>query len=405
MRNNVASKPEKLFIEVGSFQQSKHGNIVNGDSILMHKSNEQNRTIAVMSDGLGSGVKANVLSTMTASMALNFRIRREPIIRTAKTIMDTLPVDSSRNISYATFTIIDIESDGNAKIVEYDNPYLILIRNNQLYKIEKEETIINRNSENEELDERLIKISNVELQKEDRLVCLSDGVTQSGIGNMTMPFGWGDGVNEFILKTLDTNPYISARELSRKIVKQAENNDILKPKDDTSCIVLYVREPRRLLICTGPPFKEDNDKLLGEIVKNYNGKKIICGGTTSKIISRELEAEITVELDDVISSTLPPVSRMEGVDLVTEGIITLGSLTEILENEMPKNLDQKGADWDMYRMILDADVIDIVAGTKINIAHQDPTLPVELEIRRNVVKKLASLLEKKYMKSVKLKFI
>ncbi|MCK9320642.1 MAG: SpoIIE family protein phosphatase [Bacteroidales bacterium] len=400
----MLSNTKKLFIEAGSFQQNKHGNIVCGDTVLMHKSIEENRTIAVVSDGLGSGVKANVLSTMTASMALNFSIRREPIVRTAKIIMDTLPIDSVRNISYATFSIIDIESDGNAKFVEYDNPPLILIRDGQLYKLEKEETLIKREANQIEGNDRMVMLSNIELQKEDRLICFSDGVSQSGIGNMTMPFGWKDGVNDFIIETLKTNPYISARELSRIIVKQSEFNDIFKPKDDTSCVVLYVREPRKLLICTGPPFKEEDDKYLAEIIKNYKGRKIVCGGTTSKIVSRELNLEIEVDLKDVVSS-IPPVSKMKGIDLVTEGIITLGSLTEILENEIPHNIDQKGADWDIYRMILDADVIDIVAGTKINIAHQDPTLPVELEIRRNIVKKLALLLEQEYMKNVNLKFI
>jgi hypothetical protein len=400
----MLANTKKLFIEVGSFQQNKFGNSVCGDSVLMHKSIEENRTIAVVSDGLGSGVKANVLSTMTASMALNFRIRREPIVRTAKIIMDTLPIDSVRNISYATFTIIDIESDGNAKFVEYDNPQLLMIRDGSIHELKKEEFRISRDETQKDSNDRMIMLSDIDLQKEDRLICFSDGVTQSGIGNMEMPFGWGSGVNDFIVETLKEDPYISARELSRKIVKQSEFNDIFKPKDDTSCVVLYVREPRKLLICTGPPFKEDNDKYLAEIVKNYKGKKIVCGGTTSKIVSRELNLEIEVDLKDVVSS-IPPVSRMKGIDLVTEGIITLGSLSEILERELPYNIDQKGADWDIYRMILDADVIDIVAGTKINIAHQDPTLPVELEIRRNVVKKLAQLLEKQYMKSVNLKFI
>jgi len=394
----------KFYIEVGSFQHNKHGNIVCGDSVLMHKSIKENRTIAVLSDGLGSGVKANVLSTMTASMALNFRKRREPITRTAKTIMDTLPVDSIRNISYSTFTIVDVESDGNGKIVEYDNPELILVRDNKIIKLPAENLIIQSKLSSTNSDTRTIKLSNILLQKEDRLVFFSDGVTQSGIGNRNMPFGWGDGVNEFILETVKENIDISARELSRKIVKQADLNDILRPKDDTSCVVFYVREPRRLLICTGPPFTETKDKYLAEIIRDYKGKKIVCGGTTSKIVSRELGLEIIIDLNDVIAG-LPPSSKMEGIDLVTEGIITLGSLASILEEDFPKNLDQKGPHWDMYRMILDADIIDIVAGTKINIAHQDPSLPVELEIRRNVVKKLASLLEEKYMKTVKLKFI
>ncbi len=395
---------EKFFIEVGSYQNNKFNNIVCGDCVLLRKCVGENRNIVVLSDGLGSGVKANVLSTMTASMAMNFRVRHEPVLRTIKAIMDTLPVDSVRNISYSTFTIVDVDSDGEAKIVEFDNPPLLLVRDNSIYKIDSNEIVIKREAEGEHQDERVIKISDLKLKKEDRLICFSDGVSQSGIGNRDMPFGWEDGINDFVKELIEKNPRISARELSMRIVKQAELNDILKPKDDTSCVVLYVREPRRLLICTGPPFSESKDKYLAEIVNLYKGKKIVCGGTTSQILSRELKREITVNIDD-IAAGLPPSSQMEGIDLMTEGIITLGALSELLRKGMNNNMQGEGPAWEIYRMILDADIIDLVVGTKINVAHQDPSLPVELEIRRNVVKNIATLLEEKFMKEVRLKFI
>lgn len=395
---------EKFFIEVGSYQNNKFNNIVCGDCVLLRKCIGENRNIAVLSDGLGSGVKANVLSTMTASMAMNFRVRHEPILRTIKAIMDTLPVDSVRNISYSTFTIIDVDSDGEAKIVEFDNPPLLLVRDNKVTRIKTDDTIIKRKAEGNRQDERLIKMSNITLKKEDRLICFSDGVSQSGIGNRDMPFGWEDGIDEFIEELVKKKPKISARELSMRIVKQAELNDILKPKDDTSCVVLYVREPRRLLICTGPPFSENKDKYLAEIVSHYRGKKIVCGGTTSQILSRELKREITVNIDD-IAAGLPPSSQMEGIDLMTEGIITLGALSELLRKGINNNVSGEGPAWEIYRMILDADIIDLVVGTKINVAHQDPSLPVELEIRRNVVKNIAVLLEERFMKEVRLKFI
>ncbi|MEE1097147.1 MAG: SpoIIE family protein phosphatase [Bacteroidales bacterium] len=395
---------EKFFIEVGSYQNNKFNNIVCGDCVLLRKCVGENRNIVVLSDGLGSGVKANVLSTMTASMAMNFRVRHEPILRTIKAIMDTLPVDSVRNISYSTFTIVDVDSDGEAQIVEFDNPPLLLVRDNSIYKIDSNEIVIKREAEGEHQDERVIKISDLKLKKEDRLICFSDGVSQSGIGNRDMPFGWEDGINDFVKELIEKHPRISARELSMRIVKQAELNDILKPKDDTSCVVLYVREPRRLLICTGPPFSESKDKYLAEIVNLYKGKKIVCGGTTSQILSRELKREITVNIDD-IAAGLPPSSQMEGIDLMTEGIITLGALSELLRKGMNNNVQGEGPAWEIYRMILDADIIDLVVGTKINVAHQDPSLPVELEIRRNVVKNIAMLLEEKFMKEVRLKFI
>lgn len=395
---------EKFFIEVGSYQNNKFNNIVCGDCVLLRKCIGENRNIVVLSDGLGSGVKANVLSTMTASMAMNFRVRHEPILRTVKAIMDTLPVDSVRNISYSTFTIVDVDSDGEAKIVEFDNPPLLLVRDNKISRLTTNDTIIKRQGEGNRQDERLIKMSDITLKKEDRLICFSDGVSQSGIGNREMPFGWEDGINDFIEQLVEKNPRISARELSMKIVKQAELNDILKPKDDTSCVVLYVREPRRLLICTGPPFSESKDRYLAEIVSNYKGKKIVCGGTTSQILSRELKREIIVNIDD-IAAGLPPSSQMEGIDLMTEGIITLGALSELLRKGMNNNVSGEGPAWEIYRMILDADIIDLVVGTKINVAHQDPSLPVELEIRRNVVKNIAVMLEEKFMKEVRLKFI
>jgi Serine phosphatase RsbU, regulator of sigma subunit len=402
----MIQETNKYFIEVGSYWQNKYGNIVCGDSIYLHRNVKENRTVAVLSDGLGSGVKASVLSTMTASMALNFRLRREPIGRTVSIIMDTLPIDSVRNISYSTFTSVDVDMNGCASIVEYDNPPLIWIHNGEICSTNPKQTVVkNNNLHNSNTEDRIIKISEIELAQEDRLIFFSDGVTQSGIGNMNMPFGWEEGVKDFIMEHIKENPFISARELSQRIVKQSELNDILKPKDDTSCVVFYVRKPRKLLICTGPPFSDTKDKYLGEVVKNYEGKKIVCGGTTSKIISRELGKEITVDLNNIVSD-LPPASQMEGVDLLTEGIITLGALNELIERGVPHNMSEgKGPAWDIFRMIMDVDIIDIVAGTKINVAHQDPSLPVELEIRRNVVKRLAYLMEDRLMKEVRIEFI
>ncbi len=396
---------ENIFVEAGSFQLNKSGNIACGDTVLLHKFPKEERCIAVLSDGLGSGIKANVLSTMTASMAMNFSIKREPIMRTSRTIMDALPVDSRRNISYSTFTIIDIDEEGDTQIMEFDNPPSLLVRqgkvlhlNSQTFKIN--EKILGNNYE------RVLKLSEIALKKGDRLVVYSDGVSQSGIGNPNMPFGWEDGVKDFIEELIENNNEISARELAHRIVKKAELNDGLKSKDDTSCVCIYVREPRKLLICSGPPFSEDKDKYLAEVISTYEGKKIVCGGTTSQIIARELQKEIEVDMDlDKISLGLPPQSYIEGIDLVTEGIITLGALTKILEEDRYNDVEQDDAAWSILKYVMNADIIDILVGTKINVAHQDPSLPVELEIRRNVLKRIKGLIEDKLLKTVNLEFI
>ncbi len=396
---------DNIFIEAGSFQLNKYGNIACGDTILLHKFPSQERCIAVLSDGLGSGIKANVLSTMTASMAMNFSIKREPIMRTARTIMDTLPVDSKRNISYSTFTIIDIDEDGDTEIVEFDNPTLLLIRNGKVHRLNSQSFVINEQI-NKHYYERVLKLSTIQLQKTDRLIVYSDGVAQSGIGNPNMPFGWEEGVWDFIEQLLEENNNISARDLAHRIVKKAELNDGLKSKDDTSCICLYVREPRKLLICSGPPFSEDKDKYLAEVISSYKGQKIVCGGTTSQIIARELHKEIVVDMDlDKIASGLPPQSHIDGIDLVTEGIITLGALSKLLEEDKFNNPPKDDPSWNILKYVMNADIIDIVVGTKINVAHQDPSLPVELEIRRNVIKRIKQLIEEKLLKTVNLEFI
>ncbi len=387
------------FVEIGCFQKNKNGNIVCGDTFLSKKVKEKNRYIAVLSDGLGSGIKASVLSTMTASMALNFRMHNDPIQRTAENIMKTLPVDSLRGISYSTFTIVDVDADGEVRIAEYDNPF-ILLRNGkaiapQRTKVEIEDTNKCGN----------LYVSHFHMEKDDRIVVFSDGVTQSGMGNKEMPFGWGEeGVARYLEKIVNEDSDMSARGLARKVVLRAEFNDLLKLKDDTSCAVIYLRAPRKLLVCTGPPFKKERDKQLAEILDSYNGKKIICGGSTSKIIARELNAEISVDLS-VDKSGLPPSSKMEGVDLITEGILTLGSVEKILDKGASEDMNETGPAYEIVRMFMQSDIIDFVVGTKVNEAHQDPALPVELEIRRNVIKRICYLLEDKYLKQVNTQFI
>lgn len=388
------------YIEAGYTQLNKKGQIVNGDTVILKRIPRENRFLFVLSDGLGSGVFANVLSNLTASMALNFRLRNEPFNRTAKNIINILPIDSKKKISYSTFTLADVDFDGEVNIVELDNPSFILIRNGiRIVPDKKQFTIKTENMD------RVVNISHLFLFSEDRLIFVSDGVTQSGIGSPKLPIGWGEeGINEFAISQIKDNKTISAKELCEKIVSRAYQNDEYKSKDDISCSVLYMRKPRKLLICSGPPYYKEKDNYLVELVSGYDGKKIICGGTTAHIISRGLQKDIEIDLNDE-NNELPPVSEIEGIDLVTEGILTLAKVSEFLDK---KTFDDKlpdNAAGKILREISNTDIIDFIVGTRINNAHQDPNLPEELEIRRNVVKKIASLLEDKYLKKVCIKYL
>jgi hypothetical protein len=241
--------------------------------------------------------------------------------------------------------------------------------------------------------------------KEDRIIFCSDGITQSGLGTEKYPLGWGrDNLEKYAAKLLQNSKTISAQKLAGKIVNMAYKNDRFSSKDDTTCASIYFRNPRKLLLITGPPYEEENDVKLADEVRAFEGKKIICGATTADIIAREtgVEIEDSLHFDD---PDLPPVSHMEGIDLVTEGILTITKVTRLLKEYSPSYTPKNGPADRIIRFVRESDEIHIIIGTRINIAHQDPNLPIELEIRRTVVKRMAKLLEEKFLKEVSIKYI
>lgn len=390
-----------FYIEVNSQQKSYDGERICGDVFLYRYIKEEDRVIAVLSDGMGHGVKANILATLTATMALNFTQEHKDVDRIAEIIMNTLPVCSERKISYSTFTIIDIESSGRVNILEYDNPSTIILRGNQLFdpSWSKVELKKGKNSG------KILKSCTFVPAKEDRIVFCSDGVSQSGMGSEAFPFGWErDNIADYAARLVNSEASISAMMLAGKIVTMAHKNDNYKARDDISCATIYFRDPRKLLICTGPPYEKDKDKELAEKVSGYTGKVILCGGTTADIVARELNRTIVDELifED---PELPPESFLEGIDLVTEGILTLQKVNEILKKYNNSVRLGKGPADKIVRLIMESDEIHFIIGTRINIAHQDPNLPVDLEIRRTVVKRIARLLEEKWLKKVSFEYI
>jgi hypothetical protein len=242
-------------------------------------------------------------------------------------------------------------------------------------------------------------------RKEDRIVICTDGVVQSGLGFTAYPFGWGrEKLGEQVRDLIIRDPDISARKLSTRIINTAVQNDKYRSQDDTSCATIYFREPRKLLICSGPPYELEKDKELASRVRDFSGRKILCGATTADIIAREWDKKI-IDSFEFSDPDLPPVAFMEGVDLITEGILTLGKVSVMLDNYNENLKVGKGPADEIIKMILQSDEVHFIIGTRINIAHQDPSLPVELEIRRTVVKRIARTLEKKFLIEVKVAYI
>ena len=387
-----------MFIDIDCAQEKKYNQNTYGDYFLSKRYPDMGTLIAVLSDGLGSGIKANILATMTATMLLKFVEAGADIKTACEVIMNSLPVCQVRKISYSTFSVAHCSEDGEVKIVEEGNPNFIYISEGKViepeYKVIDSDTFKNRH----------MHVYKIKLKLGDRLIFCSDGVTQAGLGNPELKLGLRrSGLIRFLLEKIKDKPDISSSELAKFVVRVAVNTEVdRKPKDDTSCCVIYYREPRRALIFTGPPYPQEKDNEYANEFYNSKAKKAICGGTTANLISRELNIPVRCDIARSVGK-LPAVSQMEGVDLVTEGILTLTRTVEYLENGFHDK--EKNAAYELMQFLLSSDCIEFMVGAKLNQAHYDPNLPIEIEIRKNIVKKMAKILEDKYIKRVTLRYI
>lgn len=391
---------EKYFVEIGCHQNPKKGQTAPGDIFLSQKTVDR-RTVCVLADGLGSGIKAHVLGTLTATMALRFVTENIDMQKAAHIIMSTLPVCSERHIGYSTFTIVDIRPDGQVSIVEYDNPSSTLLRGARCVHHPRQLVTIQTTN----LGNRTLRFSSFSAAADDRIVFFTDGISQSGVGTQAYPLGWSEeAASAYALEQTRANPNISARELARSMVGRATCNDAYAARDDISCAVVYFRKPRKLLVVTGPPFDAGKDRGLAALVRDFDGSTIICGGTTAQIVARELGVGVRVDLS-CRDAHIPPFSVMPGVDLVTEGALTLSRTTELLAHNSDPEGMQTNAAVLLLKHFINSDSIRFVVGTRINEAHQDPSLPAELDIRRNLIRRLTSILKDSYMKETSIEFV
>ena len=429
-----------ICIDIDFQQLYKHGQQIGGDVFLLDRQPGSNIITATLSDGLGSGVKANVLASLTSHMANKLSFSPIDLDHSAEIIMDTLPVDKEKGISYSTFTIAKIvfandKSFINVGLVEYDNPVALRFSGSEPVLWEKHATRLNRKAA---VKKEVVYSSNFEMQYGDRLIFFSDGVAQAGVslgsvssdisrGNRTVrpavyggstrtalpsvkrhaevgAMGWGEAnVRNFIQKVLERDPEIASRELTREIVTQAYKYDNYKANDDITCVCVYIRKPRRTLIVTGAPRSRESDRKLKSIIENYDGNIIVCGGTTAKIVARELGKE--VKSDRQPSGKLPPSSLIEGIDLVTEGMLTLSEVTKRLQNktllkDMPEDPAKR-----FIKILRQTDQVELVVGTKINDETDDPNLAAKIGIRFPLIDAMVRALEQNYLKEVEVSYL
>lgn len=397
--NDAHKVQDGLFVDLDFRQERKAGQAACGDRFVSRRMSggKEGLTMA-LSDGLGSGIKANILSTMTSVMALKFAESDLDFPRAADTMMRVLPVCSVRKIAYATFTIAIFTQDGLLRIVEAGNPPSLYIRGGAELKLDP------RVYSSAEWDGRTIRLFEVYPAAGDRLVMVSDGVTQAGMGSEAHPMGWShDDRLTFILRAISPKRDLSSRTLSSMILEKSLSMEKGRlPHDDMTCAVVHFHNPRTLLVVAGPPFNQRRDSEWSKGIASFEGSKAVCGGSTSKILSRELGLDLRIERGR-IGVDLPPSGSMEGFSLVTEGILTLTRAAQILEGrEIPRPDDPASR---LAILMRDHDSIKFLVGTKVNEAHQDPSMPTEIELRRAVVKRIEAALKERYLKDTCVEYI
>ena len=377
-----------LCADIGYKSINHFGEELCGDHVDVVEESE-NSTVIVLADGLGSGVKASILSTLTSKIISTMMAEGLPIEECVSTIAATLPVCSVRGVAYSTFTIIHIKNNETAEIIQYDNPHVIVIRDEKNYDYPKTEMNI---------DGKKIFKSVINLQENDIFIAMSDGCPHAGIG-MMYNFGWKrEDIVDF-LEILAPAGY-TAKTLSTMLVDECNKLYGGKPGDDaTACIVrIRKREPMNMLF--GPPSNRDDANRMMSLFFSKEGKHIICGGTTSSIaakyLGKELRATLSFEQSDV-----PPIAEIEGVDLVTEGVITVNKVLEYAKDYLGDNehyehwsFRRDGASLISRLLFEEATDINFYVGRAINPAHQNPDLPINFSIKMNLVQELSECLKK-----------
>ena len=377
-----------LCADIGYKSINHHGEELCGDHVDIVEPGDDS-TVIVLSDGLGSGVKASILSTLTSKIISTMLAEGLSLEECVETIAATLPVCSVRGVAYSTFTIIHLKNNQTAELIQYDNPHAIIIRDEKNWDYPKTEMNIG--------GKKIFK-SVINLQENDVFVAMSDGCPHAGIG-ISYNFGWKrEDIIDFI-ETLIPAGY-TAKTLSTMLVDECDKLYGHKPGDDATACVVRIRKRVPMNMLFGPPSNRDDADRMMSLFFSKEGKHIICGGTTSSIAAKFLKKPLKPTLN-FEQSDVPPIAELEGVDLVTEGVITVNKVVEYAEDYLGENkfyehwsFRKDGASLICRLLFEEATDINFYVGRAINPAHQNPDLPINFNIKMNLVEELSKSLRK-----------
>jgi hypothetical protein len=388
-----------FFMDIASDSINKFQEELCGDNVEIRHNDES--IIVVLADGLGSGVKANILATMTSTITATMLNEKLSIGDVLETLEVTLPVCQVRKLAYSTFTIVQVFKERKeVYIVEFDNPPIVYVRDGEIIDLPRKPI---------EFQGKQIYETTMDIQVGDTFAFFSDGVIYAGVGAL-MNFGWqwDDAADYFLARTYDDN-MLTSKDISMKMIETCDDLYDHKPGDDTTVVVMRAEEHQYVTLFSGPPLDRSRDYLIKKIFDEAKGVKVVCGGTASNIVSREYGEDIEIDLE-TMSRSVPPTGHMKSIDLVTEGVITTQATVRIIREYIEKRQGQKafegngGADVLADLLVNHCTHIDFILGNSMNPAHQNPDFPDALSSKWRITKELIDLLEA-LNKSVKIIYV
>ena len=376
-----------LCADIGYKSINHEGEQLCGDHVDVVEQGE-NSTVIVLADGLGSGVKASILSTLTSKIISTMMAEGLSIEECVSTIAAALPICSVRGVAYSTFTIIHLVDNVRAELIQYDNPQVILFRDYQNYDYPKTEKNIGG---------KTVYQSVIDLKENDIFVAMSDGCPHAGIG-IAYNFGWKREDIIDYLEPLTVNDF-TAKTLATILVDECNKLYGEKPGDDATACVVRVRRRAPVNLLFGPPSNRDDADRMMSLFFSKEGKHIVCGGTTSSIAAKYLGKKVIPSLN-FEDPEIPPIAEIEGVDLVTEGVITVNKVLEYAKDYLKSNesythwgYKRDGASLISRMLFEEATDINFYVGRAVNPAHQNPDLPINFNIKMNLVEELSQCLK------------
>jgi len=378
-------------VDVAYKSLNKFGEVLCGDKVELLQTGDSN--IMILADGMGSGVKANILATLTSKILGTMFLNGATLDECVETIVQTLPICQVRQVAYATFSILQVFSSGEAYLVEFDNPSCIFIRNGVLMPIP-------RNIR--EVEGKKINEYRFQVQRGDALLLMSDGTIHAGVGQL-LNFGWvWEDIAKYAVKQYPRT--ISAMRLATAVSQACDELYQSRPGDDTTVACMRIIHSKPVHLMTGPAQNPEEDE---QMVQNFMAgdemtRHVVCGGTSATILARVLKRNLDVSMD-YVDPEIPPIAYIDGVELVTEGVLTLNRVIRLLKlyakNETVSEsffieLDKRnGASMVAKMLVEDCTELHLYVGKAINSAYQNPDLPFDLGIRQNLVEQLKHAVE------------